>query len=93
MLERYVLIYLTLINLVGIGFYGFDKLRAIKRKWRVRESVLIGIALVGGGIGCLMGMILFRHKLSKTAFRIWIPFSISVYWGVAFYKIWINTKF
>ena len=68
------------IILVLIGFhiiafllYGADKYRATRKKWRIPEKVLIGIALCGGSAGALLGMYVFHHKTRKNKFRIGIP--------------------
>ncbi len=60
---RYFLIgYLICINLAGLAVMGLDKKRAIKHQWRIPESTLFLIALLGGGAGSIIGMQLFRHK-------------------------------
>ena len=50
------------ISAITLFLYGWDKLCAIRRKWRVRESVLLLLALAGGSVGALAGMLLFRHQ-------------------------------
>ncbi len=47
---------------IALLLFGIDKLRAKCRAWRIRESVLLGITLLGGSVGALLGMTLFRHK-------------------------------
>ncbi len=54
-----------------------DKKRAIDGRCRIMESRLFFISLIGGAIGCLFGMYVFRHKTKKTSFKVFIPvFSI-----------------
>lgn len=79
------IIYLVVINLLALIMYGVDKRRAIKNKWRIRESVLLSFSLIGGGIGSLIGMKLFHHKTNKMKFKLLIPlftivFVISIYY-------------
>jgi len=57
------------ISLVTFLFYGFDKRRAKNGGSRVPEKVLHGLALVGGSVGGLGGMILFHHKTRKSSFQ------------------------
>lgn len=65
--------YLFVINVITFAAFGLDKRKAKKRKFRIRESVLLGLALIGGSLGALAGMFLFHHKTRKPAFRIGIP--------------------
>ena len=39
-----------------------DKRKAIRHQWRIPEATLFFIALLGGGLGSIVGMQLFRHK-------------------------------
>ena len=70
---KYVIIYLIIINLIGILAMYIDKKKAIKGSWRIPEKTLIMISVLGGGIGTLIGMYLFRHKTKKLKFTIGIP--------------------
>ena len=50
-----------------------DKWKAKKNRWRVRESTLLIIAALGGSIGSLAGMYLFRHKTQHLKFTLGVP--------------------
>ena len=50
-----------------------DKWKAKKNRWRVRESTLLIVAALGGSIGSLAGMYLFRHKTQHLKFTLGIP--------------------
>jgi len=65
--------YLVTINIIALFAYGIDKQKAMKNKWRISEQALLMFALVGGGVGSLLGMSLFRHKTRKLKFLIGIP--------------------
>jgi len=65
--------YLTAINLVAFVVYGIDKYQAIKGRWRISEATLLILALVGGALGALLGMFIFRHKTRKLKFRLGVP--------------------
>jgi len=41
---------------------GIDKRKAIKRSWRISEATLFLVAILGGSVGSILGMKLFRHK-------------------------------
>ncbi len=70
---KYFYIYLLLINAVGLLIMLVDKRKAIKNAWRIPESTLMTVAAIGGSIGCLAGMNLFRHKTKHPKFTIGIP--------------------
>ena len=71
---RLLLYYLLFINLMGFVLYGVDKAKS-KRKGSRRspERTLLWVARLGGGVGCWMGMMLFRHKTQHTRFMILVP--------------------
>ena len=60
-----------MINLLTFVIYGIDKLLAILHKVRVMERVLFLLAFIGGGLGALLGMLIFRHKTLKIKFYLW----------------------
>ena len=71
---KYILIvYLILINLVGFFLYGLDKAKAKRKGGRIPERTLLWVALIGGGAGCWLGMVLFRHKTKHIRFKILVP--------------------
>jgi len=73
MFMRLAVCYLVLINLLGFVLMGWDKRRAKKEAWRVPERRFFLVALMGGSIGCWLGMQKFRHKTKHTAFVVGIP--------------------
>ena len=50
-----------------------DKALARQGKWRIQESTLLSLAVLGGGAGALLAMLLLRHKLRKSAFSLGLP--------------------
>lgn len=70
--------YLAVINLIGFAAFGIDKYKAVHHKWRIRESTLFAIAVLGGSAGCLIGMRVFHHKTLHPSFRIGIPLILIV---------------
>ncbi len=68
-----VLIYLVIINLITFLSMYIDKKRAKCGKWRIKESTLFTLVLLGGGIGGIAGMKVFRHKTKKMRFVIGFP--------------------
>ena len=66
--------YLLMMNLVGFAVMGIDKKRAVKRLWRIPESTLFIIALIGGSLGSIIGMYFFHHKTRHWYFLYGMPF-------------------
>ena len=75
---KLVLLYLLIINVLGLLFMLSDKLRATKNKWRIPETRLMLVALLGGSIGVFAGMHLFRHKTRHPKFAIGVPVILAV---------------
>ncbi|MCI9464522.1 MAG: DUF1294 domain-containing protein [Lachnospiraceae bacterium] len=69
----YIVLYLTIVNLAGFFIMGIDKLRARKRAFRIPESTLFVIALMGGSLGTTIGMHLFHHKTRHWYFLYGMP--------------------
>ena len=65
--------YLIIINLLAFVMYGVDKKKAEKSKYRIPESRLIAVAVLGGAYGAGLGMLVFHHKTKKTKFRVVVP--------------------
>lgn len=71
LLSIVVLAVIAAFNVWTFLVYGFDKYRAGRSgARRVSERMLWSLALVGGSIGALAAMSVFRHKTRKTSFRI-----------------------
>ncbi|MBU5313023.1 DUF1294 domain-containing protein [Tissierella carlieri] len=71
--EIFLLIYLISINLISFILFGIDKNKAEKKEWRISEASLLLTSILGGSIGSLIGIVVFKHKLSKKKFYIGIP--------------------
>ncbi len=70
--------YIIIINIVTFILYGVDKWKAVHGKWRIREATLLGAAFVGGSVGGLAGMYIFRHKTKKRYFALGVPIMLLV---------------
>ena len=78
MTEHLVLLYLILINAAAFVLMLADKLKAKKGAWRIPEATLMGIAVIGGSIGAICGMNLFRHKTKHPKFSIGLPMILAL---------------
>lgn len=73
MYQRIVLFYLLAANLLTFVTYGIDKYKARHKKWRIPEATLLLLAALGGSIGALLAMRVFRHKTLHRKFRYGVP--------------------
>ena len=73
MLYQILLVYLLLVNAAGFLLMLVDKIKAKRNLWRIPEATLMGVAVIGGSIGAIVGMNLFRHKTKHAKFYIGLP--------------------
>lgn len=67
------IIYLILMNMIGLFLMGLDKSKAKRHAWRIPERTLFLASLLGGSIGTWAGMYLFRHKTKHWYFVVGMP--------------------
>ncbi|MDO4976418.1 MAG: DUF1294 domain-containing protein [Eubacteriales bacterium] len=82
---KYILIYLLIVNLLGILVMGIDKSRAKHHEWRIPEKTLFLVSLIGGSVGTLCGMYLFRHKTRHWYFVIGMPLILIIQIAMVIY--------
>ena len=68
-----LLLWLLVWNLIAFVLMGVDKQKAKNRAWRIPEKALFGSAALGGSIGAILGMQVFRHKTKHWSFRLGMP--------------------
>lgn len=71
--RRLLPLWLMLMSLVLFAVMGADKRRAKTGAWRVPEKTLFLLALLGGAIGGVLGMRVFRHKTKHWYFAWGFP--------------------
>ncbi len=77
----YVLIAYAVISVVTFILYGADKAKAKRNAWRIPEKVLLGFSFLGGAVGGILGMLLFRHKTKHWYF--WVVNILGLAWQAA----------
>ncbi|MBR1654511.1 MAG: DUF1294 domain-containing protein [Clostridia bacterium] len=80
-----VLLYLLAINIIAFLAMGIDKWKAKRGAWRIPEQTLISLVLLGGGIGGIAGMYIFRHKTKKPRFFVGFPMILIAEIAIAMY--------
>ena len=72
-LTTIIIFYLLIINVLTFFLYGEDKWKAKRARWRIPESVLLGMTAIGGSVGAWLGMRVWRHKTQHAKFRFGVP--------------------
>jgi len=66
-------IYFISVTVFSFLLYAYDKFKALKNSRDVRrisENKLLFSSLIGGTIGSIISMFLFRHKIKKISFLV-----------------------
>lgn len=70
---KIVLVYFAIINLIGLVINITDKIKAKHNKWRIKESTLWLVAIIGGAPLSYLTMKAIRHKTKHKSFMIGFP--------------------
>ena len=70
---KLLIVYLLIINAATFIIFGLDKWKARHDRWRVPESVLMFLAIIGGSPAAILAMRTFHHKTNKNKFAFGIP--------------------
>lgn len=80
-----IIIYILAINIIAFLAMLIDKRKAEKGSWRIKESTLLTLGLLGGSIGAIAGMYTFHHKTQKPRFYIGLPIILILQIAIVFY--------
>lgn len=78
-------IYLIAINIATFFVYGIDKWKARRSRWRIPESTLLTLAVLGGSIGAFIGMRTCHHKTMHNKFKYGVPLIMNLQVVLAVY--------
>ena len=70
------------VNVITFVVYGIDKLKAKKGKWRVPETTLLLLAIIGGSVGAWCGVKVWHHKTMHVKFKYGIPLIMAMQAGL-----------
>jgi uncharacterized membrane protein YsdA (DUF1294 family) len=62
-----LLVFLVIVNIISLMFFGVDKLKSKRGGWRIPEARLLLVAFFGP-FGAYAGMLLFKHKTRRVKF-------------------------
>jgi uncharacterized membrane protein YsdA (DUF1294 family) len=77
--------YIAILNVITFFLYGIDKWKAKKDRWRIPESTLLLLAVLGGSIGAWLGMKIWHHKTMHKKFKYGIPLIMILQIGILLY--------
>ena len=89
-MKHLILIYLAIITVVTFLAYGIDKWKAQHNRWRIPESVLLGLAAGGGSVGAWLGMQVWHHKTQHKKFKYGVPAIFAVQVALAVW--WLSAN-
>ncbi len=75
-LQNVIIFYYLIINIISFFIYRTDKKKAEQGAFRISENTLLLYAFLGGGIGALGAMFVFKHKIRKPLFVTVVPLFI-----------------
>ena len=73
MIFQILTVYLLAVNLLLFALMGIDKWKAKRGAWRIPEKTLFLTAALGGSVGGILGMKVFRHKTRHNSFKYGFP--------------------
>ena len=76
---------IAILKVITFFLYGIDKWKAKKDRWRIPESTLLLLALLGGSIGAWLGMKTWHHKTMHKKFKYGVPLILVLQIGALFY--------
>lgn len=74
--SAYLLIFFSIMSIVGIIMTAYDKRAAKKGKRRISEKALLAAGFFGGATGMYITMHLIRHKTQHKSFMAGLPIMI-----------------
>lgn len=77
-------VYLAAVNVLDFILMGADKAKAKRGARRIPEATLLLFAILGGSVGGILGMLLFRHKTRHAAFALGLPVILLVQLALAY---------
>ena len=77
----------VLMSIILFLVMGRDKALSKTRRRRVPEATLFLLALLGGALGGVLGMQIFRHKTQHMSFVIGFPLLALLQWGAVIWML------
>lgn len=89
-LDQFLIAWFGFTSVMAFVLFGYDKLKAGGAGDRVPERHLLVVSAMGGWLGGLLAMLVFRHKTAKLSFQ--LKFGVAfVVWALMAYACWSAT--
>ena len=88
--DPFALAWFVAFSVVTFLAFGYDKWRASRAGWRVPEMSLVLLGALGGWLGGLIGMQIFRHKTAKWTF--WLKYALGLPFFAAELWLWWRSR-
>lgn len=86
----YLVGFVVVLNGYLFMLMGLDKKKAQQHKWRIPEKRLLLLGLIGGGLGGLLGMYVFKHKTREVTFKSIYSIGTALLFSIIFYFLILN---
>ncbi len=83
----FLLTYYAVLSFLTFLLFGVDKWKARNHQWRIPETRLYLLSVLGGAAGAFIGMYLFRHNTQHAKFIWGIPFLLITHTVLLIYLI------
>ena len=87
MRQTILIYYFLAVNIIAFIVYGIDELKARKNLWRIPETTLLLLAVIGGSVGAWLGMRVWHHKTMHLKFKYGVPAILSLQIAIGVYLL------
>jgi uncharacterized membrane protein YsdA (DUF1294 family) len=87
-LPNWIPLYYLAMGIITYIIYAIDKSKAINNQYRISESTLHILSLLGGWLGAIIAQQYIRHKNKKIIFQFifWITVFLNIFFILRFAK-------
>ena len=89
---KWIIAYFLVINIITFIVFAIDKYRAVKNRWRIRIVTLLILSFIGGSLGGLMAMKIFKHKTKVDYFTVGLKLMLIMQIIMMLYLYLIHVK-
>lgn len=84
---KIIIFYLMIVNTICYFMFFWDKRLAKRGRRRISEKSLFTSAVLGGSVGGLLAMYMFRHKTLHRKFKLGMPLILIIQLALLVYLL------